>query len=94
MEGRPAGFKTQIYAMEEGDVYKLSADGILVILRLDSITAADESEENVAIGEQVTQQLSQSLARDLFTIFANDTTLRAGPEIDQRAIDAVHVNFP
>ncbi|MEM8692222.1 MAG: peptidyl-prolyl cis-trans isomerase [Pseudomonadota bacterium] len=94
VEGTPAGFMTQIFAMEEGDVSQLSADGILVIIRLDSITAADESEENVAIGEQVTQQLSQSLARDLFTIFANDTTLRAGPEIDQRAIDAVHVNFP
>jgi peptidyl-prolyl cis-trans isomerase D len=30
----------------------------------------------------------------VFTIYASDVVRRAGPMVDQQAINAVHVNFP
>jgi peptidyl-prolyl cis-trans isomerase D len=61
---------------------------------LDSITAAGDSAANAALLEQVSQQLNQTLAQDIFAIYSDDVVRRAGPQIDQRAVQAVHVNFP
>ena len=38
--------------------------------------------------------MNQTLAQDLFNIYADDVLRRAGPQVDQRALQAVHVNFP
>ena len=35
-----------------------------------------------------------ALAQDLFDIYTNEVTLRAGPRIDRQAVEAVNVNFP
>jgi peptidyl-prolyl cis-trans isomerase D len=44
--------------------------------------------------EQLGAQINQTLAADVFNIYADEVVRRAGPQIDQRALQAVHVNFP
>jgi len=39
------------------------------------------------------QQAASGLAQDLFQVLANDIRTRAGIELDQSALNAVHANF-
>ncbi|MEP5732596.1 MAG: peptidyl-prolyl cis-trans isomerase [Sulfitobacter sp.] len=92
--GTTANFMSDIFDMDVGKVSILpDSDGILLV-RLDSITAASEDDSSAALLEQLSEQLNQTLARDLFNIYADDVVRRAVPQIDQRALQAVHVNFP
>ena len=90
----PDGFMSEVFGMEIGDVAVLPDDGAVVILRLDAITPATEDKQSAALLEQLTQQMNQALAEDLFNIYADDVVRRAGPQVDQQALQAVHVNFP
>ncbi|MGJ8615797.1 MAG: peptidyl-prolyl cis-trans isomerase [Sulfitobacter sp.] len=94
VDGTPEGFMAQVFEMEVGDVTVLPGDDNVVIVRLDSVTAAETDAANTALLEQISQQLDQTLAQDLFSIYAQDVVRRGEPQIDQRAIQAVHVNFP
>jgi len=94
INGTPANFMSEVFEMNVGDVRVLPGDESVVIVTLDAITPASEGAETAALLEQVSQQLNQTLAQDLFNIYADDVVRRAGPQIDQRALQAVHVNFP
>ncbi len=94
IDGTPETFMDQVFAMDVGDIAVLPSDESVVIVRLDAINAADEGEANTALLAQISQQLDQTLAQDLFTVYASDVVRRAEPQIDQRAVQAVHVNFP
>tara|TARA_R110002072_G_scaffold847_32_gene6879 strand:- start:3879 stop:5720 length:1842 start_codon:yes stop_codon:yes gene_type:complete len=94
IEGTPETFMTEVFKMNVDDVIVLPGEDSVVIVRLDSITAADSDEANTALLDQISQQLDQTLAQDIFAIFANDVVRRAAPQVDQRAVQAVHVNFP
>ena len=94
IDGTPEGFMTEVFGMEVGDVTVLPNEDSVVILRLDEITPATEDAQNQALLEQLSSQLDQTLAQDLFTIYADNVVRRAEPQVDQRALQAVHVNFP
>jgi peptidyl-prolyl cis-trans isomerase D len=42
---------------------------------------------------QLTSQASSAVAQDLFDAFATDIQQRAGINLDQNALNAVHANF-
>lgn len=94
IEGTPETFMDEVFTMNEGEVTILPGEDSVVIVRLDDITAADTGEANAALMDQISQQLDQNLAQDIFTIFAEDVVRRAEPQVDPRAVQAVHVNFP
>lgn len=94
VERAPAGFIDQVFQMAVGDVTVLPGDGTVALVRLDAITPASEDAESNALLEQLSAQIDQNLAQDIFNIYANDVVTRAVPQIDQRALQAVHVNFP
>jgi peptidyl-prolyl cis-trans isomerase D len=52
------------------------------------------SEENSMEMTAISKEVDQILASELFKIFSEDVVVRAGPQINQQALDAVHVNFP
>ncbi|MEQ6203751.1 peptidyl-prolyl cis-trans isomerase [Sulfitobacter sp. HNIBRBA2951] len=89
----PAGFMAEVFEMAEGDVSILEGTDTVVVVTLDAIKEAGDSDEAQALTAQLRQQQNQSLARGLFEVFADDTLQRAGQSIDPRAINAVHVNF-
>lgn len=94
VEGTPDGFMDAVFDMSVGDVTVLPGESEVVIVRLDGIAEAGKDNETAALRTQLNTQLSQTLAQDLYGIFADDVVRRAVPQVDQRALQAVHVNFP
>ncbi|WP_299558164.1 peptidylprolyl isomerase [uncultured Sulfitobacter sp.] len=91
--GTPAGFMSTVFDMEVGDVEILEGEETVVLVRLDAVNPAEETEEMKNIVARLREQQNQELSRNLFELYANDTLARAGQAIDQRAISAVNVNF-
>ncbi|MGC1495256.1 MAG: peptidyl-prolyl cis-trans isomerase [Sulfitobacter sp.] len=90
----PQGFTSEVFKMAIGDITVLPGEGRVFVVRLDAITPASEGDENAALLTQLSEQLNQTLAQDVFTIFSDEVVRRAEPQVDQRAVQAVHVNFP
>ena len=89
----PAGFMAEVFRMEEGDIRILEGEDTVVLVRLDAINVATDSDDVTALTAQLRGQQNEALARGLFEVFADDTLLRAGQSVDPRALNAVHVNF-
>ncbi|MBM2291192.1 peptidyl-prolyl cis-trans isomerase [Sulfitobacter pseudonitzschiae] len=94
IQNTPRSFVAQVFEMEPGDVNLVTGQGMVVIVRLDDILPAADNAEATALQAQLVQQMNQSLSQDILDIYTADTTVRARPQIDQRAVQAVHVNFP
>ncbi|MCC1492697.1 peptidylprolyl isomerase [Cognatishimia sp. F0-27] len=90
----PPGVLDAVFALSEGETTVLPGDGTALIVRLDAITPADlDGEEAEMLAQSLRDRASASVAQDLFRALATDIQTRAGVEIDQAAINAVHVNF-
>lgn len=92
--GTPPEFMSEVFTMAPGEVRAIDSFGALLIVRLDRIIPASENAEAQAILAQLRQQASDALGRELFGVYNADVTIKAEPRIDQRALDAVHANFP
>ncbi|MEP3786090.1 peptidyl-prolyl cis-trans isomerase [Ascidiaceihabitans sp.] len=92
--GTPPSFMSEVFEMATGDLRVIDSFGTVLLVRLDAVSAASDDPETQELQAQLTAQINQSLAQDVFDVFAQDTLLRAGQHIDQRALQAVHVNFP
>ncbi len=93
IEGTPPNFMTEVFAMSPGDVSVLPAGGRVIVVQLDEVLPPEDTAENARLREAFANELSQSLANEIFEIFATDAQLRARPQIDQRAVDAVMTSF-
>ncbi len=94
IEGTPESFMSQVFDLKVGDVVVVPGDEDVLVVRLDAINPVGETPQSTALRTQLEQQLTQDLAKDLFNIYATEVITRAQPKIDQRAVQAVHVNFP
>ncbi|MEM1076016.1 MAG: peptidyl-prolyl cis-trans isomerase [Pseudomonadota bacterium] len=92
--GTPPDFMEQVFAMAVGDARAVESEAAVVLVRLEAITPPAQDGEAAALGVQLEDQASQALARDLYEIFVGDVQRRTNPQINQQAIQAVHVNFP
>ena len=90
----PEGLVARAFELTPGEVAILEGEETVAILRLDAITEATQNAENVTLQEQLGAQLDQALAQDLFNIYNDEIVRQAAPQVDQRALQAVHVNFP
>ena len=89
----PADMLNHVFEMEVGELRVVLDAESTVVLRLDEILPAGESEELTAMSDALEIQLNQSLSQALFQAFANDARARARPSIDQQALHAVQANF-
>ncbi|MEO0390012.1 MAG: SurA N-terminal domain-containing protein [Pseudomonadota bacterium] len=94
LPGTAANMVPDIFEMAPGEIRVMEAFGAVLIVRLEDITLAADNPEITALRDQLQEQVSQSLGQALLDVYTNDTLLRAGQRIDQRALQAVHVNFP
>ena len=95
IEGTPEDFMERVFELETGETVAIEGDGgTVVIVRLDEVTPVGEDDASTALVERIGEQLDQALADDIFGIYAAEVMRRANAQIDQRAINAVHVNFP
>jgi peptidyl-prolyl cis-trans isomerase D len=90
----PPGFMAAVFEMEVGEVRVIESEAAALVVRLDAISPPSADGDAAALRAQLAQQASQALARDIFEAFAADVVRRADPQINQQALQAVHVNFP
>ena len=80
-----------VFEMGIGDTRAVAGVGDVIVLRLDGITAVDRSDADIEmLAQALRNQAANSVAEDLFRAFATDVQQRAGIEINQPAINAVH----
>lgn len=92
--GAPDAFVDQAFQMEPGEVALVDGFGAVLIVRLDEVLPPNlENSDIAAMRDTLERQLQSSATQDLYRLFAEDARSRAGVEIDQQAINAVHVNF-
>ncbi len=90
----PPAFMEEIFGMEVGEIRVVESDAAAILVRLDEIAPPAADGDAGALRVQLEQQASQQLASDLFETYASDVTRRADAQINQQALQAVHVNFP
>ncbi len=93
IDGTPANFMNEVFAMEPGEYRIVSGDGAVLIVRLDAVLEPDETPELSNLRRSLNEELSQNLSQALFEVFIDDTRTRATARIDQRALNAVHASF-
>lgn len=89
----PAGFMSEVFGMTPGEIRILEGRDSVVLVRLDGVEPGGDTAEARELVAQLRAQQNEALARGLFDIFTEDTLLRAGQNIDPRAVTAVNVNF-
>ena len=94
VQGAAPAFMPAVFEMETGEVRIMQGFGTVLIIRLDAINPVSQNDEMVGETAALSVEVGQSVATELFNLFGEDVVLRAGPQIDQRALNAVHVNFP
>ncbi|WP_300437587.1 peptidyl-prolyl cis-trans isomerase [uncultured Mameliella sp.] len=83
-----------VFDMEPNQVRAVSTGDTAVVVRLDDILAVDPDDEQAKqLATLFRDQAAQSVAQDLFRALASDIQDRAGVDLDQPAINAVHANF-
>ncbi|ASP21987.1 peptidyl-prolyl cis-trans isomerase D [Antarctobacter heliothermus] len=83
-----------VFDMAPNEVRAVRADDLAVVVRLDEILAVDmESEQSKQLAQLFRDQAAQDVAQDLFRALSTDIQTRAGVDLDEAAINAVHANF-
>jgi len=91
VEGAPPALMERVFAMEPGEVSVLAEDGRVFLVRLDAALPPDPDDPQTALISQVlAEQAAQGIAQDVYEAFARALHARAGIELDQSAISAVH----
>jgi peptidyl-prolyl cis-trans isomerase D len=81
----------RVFAMEPGEVSVLAEGGRVFLVRLDAALPPDPDDPQTALISQVlAEQAAQGIAQDVYEAFARAVQARAGIELDQSAISAVH----
>jgi peptidyl-prolyl cis-trans isomerase D len=84
-----------VFAMAEGDVQVIEAEGFIAVVRLDRIQpAASEGEEAEALRAAIAAQAEQAISADAFAAFTNALGAEAGITLDQTVINAVNTSLP
>ena len=84
-----------VFAMAEGDVRVIDAEGFIAVVLLDKIQpAATEGEDADALRSAIAAQAQQAISTDAFAAFTAALSTEAGITIDQTVINAVNASLP
>jgi len=94
VNGTPPAFISEVFTMELGDVRVLDNAGGAIIVRLDAITAADETDDAFAAERAaVAESASQGIAQDIYELYTRHIQITTDVQLNQAAINAIHSNF-
>lgn len=93
VDGTPADFMSQVFEMEKGEVRVIRGDGVALIVQVTDMLPPEDNQELVAMQTALGSGLDQSLSEALFQVYMRDAQLRARPQIDQNALNAVLTSF-
>ncbi|MCB2116095.1 MAG: SurA N-terminal domain-containing protein [Rhodobacteraceae bacterium] len=90
----PAVVGERAFALPEGDSAVIDSDGRVFIVSVETVTPADPASEDVVkTREAIEAQTGQSMAQDLFRLYASAIENKAGIRLDPAAINAVHAQM-
>jgi peptidyl-prolyl cis-trans isomerase D len=90
----PPQFLTEVFEMEVGELRTLDSPEGLIVVRLNAIEApATDDPEITSLKAAITAQLSSGISQDVFAAYAQALQTMYPTQIDQQALNAVHVNF-
>lgn len=90
----PPAFLQEVFEMEVGEARVVASDAAALLVQLDAVAPPAEDGDVAALRTQLARQATQQLASDIFEVYASEITRSADPQINQQALQAVHVNFP
>lgn len=94
VDAMPPAAILALFEAEQGTTVIVEDVADVLLVRLDAILPADETSEDVqALRQQLENQAASAVSQDLFEAYATDIQQRAGINLDQNAINAVHANF-
>ena len=71
----------------------IRGDGRIFVVKLDAVRPPDPDDQDLQQLREAADRRPSGVGQDLFQVLANDIRRRAGLEIDQSAVNAVHANF-
>ncbi|WP_296417500.1 peptidylprolyl isomerase [Pseudooctadecabacter sp.] len=94
VNGTPPTFLTEVFTMEPGDVRVLDNTGGAIIVRLDEVTAADDTDSAFAAEvASIAESTSQGIAQDIYELYTRNIQVNTDVNLNQAAINAIHSNF-
>lgn len=93
LDTTPADMMNQIFTMEPGALQVIKGEDSTVVVRLEEILPAEETEESKLLAKALSTQLDQAVSEALFAAFVADAQLRAEPRVDQQALNSVMTNY-
>ncbi|MGG7644566.1 SurA N-terminal domain-containing protein [Rhodovulum sp. YNF3179] len=95
IEEAPPALLEAVFAAEVDDVVLVEGAEAMFLARLTEIVPYDPADPDIAaLRQSLERQQAQGIAEDLYALFADAVRARAGIELNQAAIDAVHAQFP
>ena len=93
--GAPDSLLPTVFAMNEGDVQVIEAEGFIAVVRLDQIQpAASEGDDAEALRTAIAAQAEQAVSADAFVAFTNALSAEAGITLDQAVINSINTSLP
>ncbi len=93
LDTTPADMMNQIFTMEPGALQVIKGEDSTVVVRLEEILPAEETDESKLLAKALSTQLDQAVSEALFAAFVADAQLRAEPRVDQQALNSVMTNY-
>lgn len=94
LDGVPPQALTTAFTLKTGDVVKIDTQGIVALVRLDTITPADRVSDTAAKAlDQLSTKAAQSIAQDAYDLFSTAMANQGGLTINQPAINAVQARM-
>ncbi|MCR9127773.1 MAG: SurA N-terminal domain-containing protein [Rhodobacteraceae bacterium] len=93
IDGAPRTMISEVFEMAPGALRVIADNGAVYVLRLDATAPAETGGDMARLRAALGADLDQALSQALFQAFVADSQLRAEPQIDQRALNAVLTSF-
>jgi peptidyl-prolyl cis-trans isomerase D len=92
--GTPQGFNQTVFGMKQGDVQITDGIGSVLILRLDQIIPpAEDNAQTTELRKSLSDQVSSSLAQDIYQAYSADVRARTDVRINQESLNAVNAQM-
>lgn len=95
IDGAPQALSAAVFEMEKGETRVVPTPDGAAIVTLDAVTLPDGgTEEAKQLKQRFAEQTARGYAQDMMDSFTRALETRAGVQLNQSAIEAVHSQFP
>ena len=89
----PSDFMATVFEMEPGELRVVTGIGKAFVVRLDEELPPEETDEQRELQDEIADQMNQALGQNILDIYMSNAQTRAGPVLDQQALNAVRAAY-